>query len=108
MSAESKKQFISDHKEQVKDANLLIGYLDTIQGIEKKRAEIEKEIAKTVKDEYEARIKGIKEVEEYQQKLTDQAKQDQTFHPNKIVQDHHKEPSYHHPDGLQLTLPLLQ
>ena len=62
------------HKEQVRDANLLIGYLDTIQGIEKKRAEIEKEITKTVKDEYEARIKGIKEVEEYQQKLADQAK----------------------------------
>ena len=74
MSAESKKQFISDHKDQVRDANLLIGYLNTISGIEKKRAEIEKEIAKTVKDEYEARVKGIKEVEEYQQKLTDQSK----------------------------------
>jgi glutamine synthetase type III len=74
MSAESKKQFISDHKEQVRDANLLIGYLNTISGIEKKRAEIEKEIAKTVKDEYTARIKGIKEVEEYQQKLADQTK----------------------------------
>ncbi len=74
MSAESKKQFISDHKEQVKDANLLIGYLDTISGIEKRRVEIEKEITKTVKDEYETRIKGIKEVEEYQQKLADQSK----------------------------------
>lgn len=74
MSAESKKQFISDHKDQVKDANLLIGYLNTISGIEKKRAEIEKEIAKTVKDEYTARIKGIQEVEGYQQKLADHAK----------------------------------
>ena len=74
MSAESKRQFIEDHKEQVSNANILIGYLNTMSGIEKKRAEIEKEIAKTVKDEYTARIKGIKEVEEYQQKLTDQSK----------------------------------
>ena len=71
MSAESKLQFTRDHKEQIRDANLLIGYLTQIAGEQKKIADYQKQISDETRKQYETLIKGIKDVEDYQNKQTD-------------------------------------
>lgn len=68
MSVESKKQFIQDNKEQIKDANLLVGYLTQISGEQKKIAEYQKQITSETKATYEATVKGIQDIESYQVK----------------------------------------
>ena len=71
MSAESKLQFTRDHKEQIRDANLLIGYLTQIAGEQKKIADYQKQISDETRKQYETLVKGIKDVEDYQNKQTD-------------------------------------
>lgn len=68
MSVDSKKEFITANKEQIKDANLLIGYLTQVADIQKKVAEYEKKISDERKKQYEALIKGIQEIESFQVK----------------------------------------
>jgi TP901 family phage tail tape measure protein len=71
MSAESKTAFIEEHKKDVKDAGLLIGYLKAISDKQKDIAKLQKEIADGNKKVYEETVNGLVAVQEYQNKISE-------------------------------------
>jgi hypothetical protein len=76
MSVDNKKQFIEDHKAEIKDAKELISYLEQLSKEQKSIADLKARIAAGDKDAYEAAEKGIKEVEEYQRKQAELTKRE--------------------------------
>jgi hypothetical protein len=71
MSTESKTAFLEEHKKDVKDAGLLIGYLKAISDKQKEIARLKKEIAEGNKKVYEETVKGITDIVEYQNKASE-------------------------------------